>query len=160
MLLKAYLLGAPGAHTENDRISLIANERFVHCPIMWYVNDSSHIPTWRYFFNASFPDNEVFSGSGAFHDAEIPFVFGTYSQKDATEFEHQVSQGMQKAWADSAKDPIQGPGWNRFPAIGIFRDGGKDGMDEREEVVECSGLPDYGSAVPGFSVVLYYSWTV
>lgn len=131
--IKAYPLGAPGIHTENDRISLIYNDIVMHCPIATLANDSAKVdvPTWRYFFNASFPNNEIFKGSGAFHSAEIPFVFGTYETKGATKFESQVSQAMQKAWADFAKNPTQGPGWDTVPAIGYFGDGVKAGMSDK-----------------------------
>lgn len=129
-LLKAYPLGAPGAHTENDRASLIVTDFAMHCPIATYANDSAQvgIPTWRYLFNASFPNNEASKEFGAYHAAEIPFVFGTYSKKNVTEFEKEVSHTMQKAWADFAKDPTQGPGWKQVPTIGVFGDGVKVGM--------------------------------
>ncbi|KAI9931127.1 hypothetical protein MW887_010784 [Aspergillus wentii] len=129
-ILHRYPLGAPGATTETDRLSLIATDVGVQCPIKLLADDSikADIPTWRYYFNASFPNYELFPGSGAYHAAEIPFVFGTYPQTGATEFEHQVSQAMQKAWADFAKDPMKGPGWEQVPAIGVFGDGVKARM--------------------------------
>ncbi|KAJ5114457.1 hypothetical protein NUU61_000216 [Penicillium alfredii] len=130
MLLKAYPLGSPGAHTENDRISLIATDAFMHCPAQKYANLSAGvgIPTWRYFFNASFPNNEIFKGSGAYHSAEIQFVFGTYPQAKATPFERDVGRVMQTAWADFAKDPVKGPGWKQDPQVAVFGDGVKAGM--------------------------------
>lgn len=131
MLLAKYPLGSPGAHTENERLSLIVTEFQMQCAIAAYVNESAlvNVPTWRYFFNASFPNND--KGFGAYHTSEIPFVFGTYPQSNKTRFEEKVSQSMQKAWADFAKDPLQGPGWAKEPAIGLFGDGVKAGMSDK-----------------------------
>ncbi|KAE8332912.1 Alpha/Beta hydrolase protein [Aspergillus sergii] len=132
IILAAYPLGQPGIHNENDRLSLIATDLLMHCPSKVLADDSAKvdIPSYRYFFNASFPNNEAFPGSGAFHAAEIEFVFGTYPKENATQFEHEVSQAMQKAWADFAKDPSQGPGWGEGPTIGVFGDGVKAGMSD------------------------------
>lgn len=129
-IIAAYPLGSPGMHSENDRAQLIETEFVIQCPIATLANDSSTvgIPTWRYLFNASFPNNELFPGSGAYHSSEIQFVFGTYERENATGFEREVSQAMQKAWADFAKDPFSGPGWDGVPAIGVFGDGVKVGM--------------------------------
>ncbi|KAJ5220052.1 carboxylesterase hlo [Penicillium chermesinum] len=131
--IKEYPLGAPGIHTENDRISAIYTDIAMHCPIATLANDSSSvdIPTWRYFFNASFPNQEIFKGSGAFHSAEIPYVFGTYKTEGATAFEREVSQSMQKAWAAFAKNPTNGPGWDTVSTIGLFGDGVKVGMSAK-----------------------------
>ncbi|GMF76486.1 unnamed protein product [Aspergillus oryzae] len=132
MILEVYPLGQPGVHNENDRLSLIATDLLMHCPSKVLADDSAKvgIPSYRYFFNASFPNNEAFPGSGAFHAAEIGFVFGTYPKENATQFEHEVSQAMQKAWADFAKDPSQGPGWSEGPMIGVFGDGVMAGMSD------------------------------
>ncbi|KNG80689.1 carboxylesterase hlo [Aspergillus nomiae NRRL 13137] len=132
MILKAYPLGQPGTHNENDRLSLIATDLLMTCPSKVFAEDSAKVGilSYRYFFNASFPNNEAFPGSGAFHAAEIAFVFGTYSKENATQFEHEVSQAMQKAWADFAKDPSHGPGWDQDPIIGVFGDGVKAGMSD------------------------------
>ncbi|KAH8426339.1 carboxylesterase/lipase family protein [Aspergillus melleus] len=131
-LIEAYPLGQPGTHTENDRLNLIANDLGVHCPMKFYANDNLKvdIPAWRYFFNASFPNNELFPSSGAYHMAEIPLAFGTYEKNEATELQAKVSQAMQKAWADFAKDPFEGPGWMGVPMVGLFGDGVKVGMNE------------------------------
>ncbi|KAJ5764153.1 Alpha/Beta hydrolase protein [Penicillium manginii] len=128
MLLSKYPLGSPGAHTEHERLSLIITEFQIQCVSAAYANESAFagIPTWRYLFNASFPNNE--KGYGAYHTSEIPFVFGTYPQLNKTQFEEDVSKSMQTAWADFAKDPFKGPGWAKEPAIGIFGDGVKAGM--------------------------------
>ncbi|KAF9888395.1 hypothetical protein FE257_008673 [Aspergillus nanangensis] len=132
LILKQYPLGSPGAHTENDRLSLILTDFGVQCPTKVLATESAEvgIHTWRYVFNASFPNNETFKGSGAYHMAEIPLVFGTYLEENSTEFQRDVSGAMQKAWADFAKDPTRGPGWDEVPTVGIFGDGVKAGMND------------------------------
>ena len=45
-------------------------------------------------------------------------VFGTYPRKNATVQEATLSQFMQKAWADFAKDPTAGPGWEEIDSAG------------------------------------------
>lgn len=71
-------------------------------------------PVWRYYYNASFPNTEPFPGAGAFHGAEIPEVFGTYPRVNATAQQKALSQYMQKAWAEFAKNPAGGPGWPEY----------------------------------------------
>jgi carboxylesterase type B len=81
------------------------------------------LATWRFLFNASFPNTEQFPGSGAFHSAEIQFVFGNLkTPKGPSQPEElSLSQAMQTAWARFAKDPAGGPGWDR-----VGTTGGKD----------------------------------
>lgn len=41
------------------------------------------IPSWRYFYNATFPEWDSYVGEsefGAFHGAELALVFGTYGR--------------------------------------------------------------------------------
>lgn len=71
------------------------------------------LPVWRYYFNATFP-NTALAGYGVYHSSEIPLVFGTFTQSNATANEVTLSQTMQSAWAKFAKDPWgSGPGWPR-----------------------------------------------
>lgn len=80
-----------------------------------WANDSASvgIPTWRYFFNASFPNSQIYPSLGVFHSSEIVLVFGTYLQPNTTTQQYALSQFMQSAWAKFAKNPLGGPGWNR-----------------------------------------------
>ncbi|KAJ5226513.1 hypothetical protein N7468_007738 [Penicillium chermesinum] len=128
----AYPVGAPDIHNQNDQIAAIATDLVYHCTTATIANDSSFvdIPTWRYFFNATFPNTEIFKGSGAYHSAEIPLVFGTYEGSTATVFEEQVSRAMQKSWAGFAKNPSAGPGWDQVPTIGVFGDDVRVGMND------------------------------
>ena len=47
-----------------------------------------------------------------YHTSEIGIVFGTYPQEGSTPTQRELSRTMQKAWADFAKDPDAGPGWD------------------------------------------------
>lgn len=88
------------------------------------------IPTWRYFFNASFPNTQSYPGLGVFHSSEISIVFGTYPTVNVTAQEYALSKFMQGAWANFAKNPTGGPGWNAlgtFPADGDLGDLGPAG---------------------------------
>ena len=126
-MLKEYPLGAPGIKTERDRVAKILSEVGFQCPSQRVANDSASagIDAWLYYFNASFPNANPLAGSGAFHSAEIEMVFGTYTQKGATKLQKELSQVIQKTWADFAKNPFAGPGWETVPRVGIFGDGPK-----------------------------------
>lgn len=73
---------------------------------------------WRYYYNASFPDLQVFPNAGAYHSSEIPQVFGSYylypgndEYGSITTGQIQLSRYIQTAWANFAKNPTAGPGW-------------------------------------------------
>ncbi|KAH6896046.1 cholinesterase [Thelonectria olida] len=131
-ILALYPLGAPGIATETDRVVAITTDFMMVCKIdlVSELSAKAGIDTWRYVFNASFPNTEIFDNSGAYHGAELPMVFGTYPEENATEFQADVSKSMQKAWADFAKDPSQGPGWKQVPEVGVFGGGVKVGMGD------------------------------
>ncbi|KAL8792142.1 MAG: hypothetical protein Q9195_005238 [Heterodermia aff. obscurata] len=124
----AYALGQNGLNTVYDVIAQIYTEYFFQCPGAIQANASAAAgyPTWRYYFNASFPDTQLFPLGGVLHSSEIRIVFGTYSFPPystiaVTAQEYALSQYMQGAWAQFAKNPVLGPGWNR---LGTF-----DGLD-------------------------------
>lgn len=75
-------------------------------------------PVWRYRYDASFPNLELFPNAGAYHSSEIPSVFGTYplSNKlgEVTPTQVELSKYMQGVWAGFAKDPSGGPGWPKL----------------------------------------------
>ncbi|GME47549.1 hypothetical protein W97_08595 [Neofusicoccum parvum] len=106
----------PGLQGANLTAQILTDSSFT-CGSSFFANVSgaAGLPTWRYFFNASFPNTDVFPGAGAYHTAEIPLVFGTFPREGSTERQARLSTVMQKAWADFAKDPAGGPGW---PAAG------------------------------------------
>jgi hypothetical protein len=79
-----------------------------------WVNDSASvgIPSWRYYFNASFPNTQIFEGLGVYHSSENSLIFGTYPFANSTTQQVALSRFMQGAWARFAKNPLGGPGWN------------------------------------------------
>jgi len=108
------------------------------CPAQLVAQETSpknNGQTWRYYFNASFPNNRPFPNSGAFHSSEIPEVFGTYNRNGATQRQSDISKAMMKAWADFAKNPSQGPGWNAVPKVQVYD--GSENKDAQYEVDEA-----------------------
>jgi cholinesterase len=76
----------------------------------------SKLPTWRYFYNATFP-NIFVSGYtaeelGPCHVSDLGIIWGTYPADGATAEEVELSRSIQAAWARFVKDPWgEGPGW-------------------------------------------------
>ena len=114
-----------------DIAAAIGTDLGFRCPAALQANDSltAGIPTWRYLFNATFPNTQLLSNLGVFHSSEIPIVFGTYPQADATSDEVALSQYMQTAWAKFAKDPMDGPGWAEAPNVAVL---GSQGVLEND----------------------------
>ncbi|KAF1982133.1 alpha/beta-hydrolase, partial [Aulographum hederae CBS 113979] len=111
----------PGREFGSDfeAASQIATDYAFGCPAEQAARDSARtgVRTWRYMYNASFPNQDIFPGSKVYHSSEIPMVFGTYgstpSQFPPTDLQRQLSSNMQNAWARFARSPNDGPGWNR-----------------------------------------------
>jgi carboxylesterase type B len=142
-LLSAYPISASsGIRSPSEQIAVIATEYGFQCPSKLIADATSDIgvPAWRYYFNASFPNTQIFPGSGAYHSSEIGLVFGTYRQPGATAFQGEMSRFMQKAWADFAKDPATGPGWGGVTDVGVLGAWGGNGpkpvVTVDEEVVD------------------------
>lgn len=122
LLLLGYPIGSPGVQTENDRAAKIYTELVFQCNSKIVSEDTAKvgIDSWRYFYNASFPNSEIFPGSGAYHTAELAPLWGTFEREGATELQMEVSNALQTAWTDFAKDPTSGPGWEAVPEVGVF----------------------------------------
>jgi hypothetical protein len=61
-----------------DQISAIYTDAIYQCPMAIVVNDSlsEGIPTWRYLYNATFPDIQPLPGLGVYHGSEgMPSIF-------------------------------------------------------------------------------------
>ena len=109
------------------------------CPAAIVAHDSHATanPTWRYYFNATFPNTQVpqYPFLGVYHNSEIPIVFGTFPTANATAAQRQLSEVMQTAWADFAKDPTAGPiGWAQYPLVNVL------GPEATEKRVNASVL--------------------
>lgn len=119
-LLQAAILAAyPSSLIQQPyyAVSQIITDSTFTCPTSAFANTAAlnGYPVWRYYFNASFPNTQLFPDGGAYHSSEIPIVFGTYPTTGETTQEVGLSKYMQHAWARFAKAPLQGPGW---PALG------------------------------------------
>jgi carboxylesterase type B len=131
-----------GIRSASEQIAVIATEHGFQCPSKLIADGTfdAGIPAWRYYFNASFPNTQIFPGSGWYHSSEIGLVFGTYRKEGATGFQGEMSAFMQKAWADFAKDPRAGPGWGGVTDVGVLGAWGADGpkpvVTVGEEVVD------------------------
>lgn len=110
----AYPLGSPGIRTPYDQIAQIFTELGFQCSQALWANATASVgvPTWRYYFNASFANTQPYPALGVYHSSEISIVFGTYPKVNATTQEVALSAAMQSAWARFAKNPMGGPGWN------------------------------------------------
>lgn len=75
-------------------------------------------PIWRYRYEGSFPNLNVFPNAGAWHSSEIPSVWGTYPLRndfgDATQNQIALSKYMQGVWAGFAKNPASSIPWPKL----------------------------------------------
>ncbi|KAI5368281.1 putative carboxylesterase, type B, carboxylesterase type B, carboxylesterase type B, active [Septoria linicola] len=111
------LSGFDSGPTPYDQLSQIFTEYVFQCTAGLWANASAAagIPTWQYYYNASFSNTQPVPGIqalGAYHSSEIPLVFGTYPRVNVTVQEYALSAAIQGAWARFAKNPAGGPGWN------------------------------------------------
>lgn len=142
-ILAAYPIGSPGIRTQTEQIARIYTELGFQCPSAIYANDSAAagIPTWRYYYNATFANIQPIPGVnfGPYHASEIPIVFGTYSVYDSptrgvsTASQRRLSELMQNMWATFAKNPAGGPapGWQTLDTGFITVLGGLGGLDSQ-----------------------------
>lgn len=128
-IIAAYPIPSPGVSNMFEQLALIYTEFVFQCPAGLLANDSAKagIPTWRYYFNATFANTQAFPDLGVYHSSEIPLVFGTYPQVNATAEEMRLSEYMQTAWATFAKNPMGGPSWPSVPEVGVLGSPG-DGL--------------------------------
>ncbi|KAH7312453.1 cholinesterase [Stachybotrys elegans] len=130
-----YPIGSPGITDEWDRVTVLLTELLALCPMRYFTDDNRAvgIDTWRYFFDAAFPNSEIFERSGAYHTAELELVFGTYDEEGSTAYQRRLSRDMQTAWARFARDPAAGPGWDAVPAVAVLGGGVREGDEESPE---------------------------
>lgn len=128
-IIAAYPIPSPEITDMFEQLAQIYTDFAFQCPAGLLANDSikSGIPTWRYYFNATFANTQVLPDLGVYHSSEIPLVFGTYPQVNATAEEMRLSEYMQTAWATFAKNPMGGPSWPKVPEVGVLGSPG-DGL--------------------------------
>jgi hypothetical protein len=124
-----------------------------------YRNDVD-VPVFRLQYAAEFPNLNVYSWLGAYHNAETPLLFGTYDQlthiANWTEQQIEMSYSMQDHILAFAKDPWSGPqelGWEpqdtNAPGGGsVLRYGGRSGkllefVNGIEIDAVCLGVGEY-----------------
>lgn len=126
---QAYPIQSTGKYDTFYTEAQIYTELALQCPAALVAEESvaAKFPTWRYYFNASFPNTNEHAGLdligldglelGAYHGSEIALVFGNYPREDTTPEEVALSKTIQTAWAKFIKKPRStGPGW---PSYGL-----------------------------------------
>lgn len=127
-----------GTNTPYDVISAIYTLAAFQCGAGLMMNETAAqgVPTWRYFYDAEFPNWSPLNGTlGIYHSSEIALAFGTYpggpvnpvtsapsglipTNLAPTAQEAALSSFMNAAWANFAKNPTAGPGWNKLGTFG------------------------------------------
>jgi acetylcholinesterase len=138
ILSQAYNTSSSGAG-DYDIASAIATDFTFQCLTALYANATATagIPTWRYYFNASFPNTQVFPGLGVFHASEIPIIFYTFPTENMTIQQEVLGNYMRGAWADFAKNPEKGPGWVAVGAAGQYA-----GAEEDQDLAVLGDVRD------------------
>lgn len=108
----AYPVGQDGLNTPYDQIAQFFTEFNFQCSQALWANATASvgIPTWRYYFNASFINTQGYPDLGVYHSSEIPMVYTTFLPENTTTQEYALSTAMRGVWARFAKNPIGGPG--------------------------------------------------
>jgi len=107
---------------------------------------SSGYSTWRYMYDAAFPNQAYFTNPGAYHFSEIAQVFGTYTKLKSsyggpTSDQAKLSLYMQTTWANFAKNPLEGPGWSAVGTSSGLELGNIGGVNKTgEKTVQLSSV--------------------
>ncbi|GKT47427.1 liver carboxylesterase 4 [Colletotrichum spaethianum] len=105
-----------------QKISFMADTR-KPALLVSQASSKSGIPTWRYYYNASFtnlaPEGYTSEELGASHGSDTSMIWGTYPREGATDRQKGLSRYLQAIWASFVKDPVKmGPGWEEVSAEG------------------------------------------
>ena len=128
---KAYAPRVDGAESPYDIASQIDTEFSFQCPTALFSNLSAEagVPAWRYYYNASFPNIQLLPGIGVYHGSEVPIIWETSpypTRVNLTAQEDALSSFIQAAWANFAKNPTRGPGWNQVGTGGHYYGSAQD----------------------------------
>jgi carboxylesterase type B len=155
----AYALHTQGLHSNYDIMSAIMTDLQFTCPAFLQAHGAyvAGYPSWRYYFNATFPNLQTFPNAGVFHASEIDLVFGTHgklptatSRKPSPPQEAALSEFIQGAWAKFAKNPAGGPGWNK---VGSAHSGRPSNGSEPDDLGVLGGGASSGVTVISRKVV-------
>ncbi|KAG5960416.1 hypothetical protein E4U58_004661 [Claviceps cyperi] len=108
LALSFYSKGTSQTEDDFHQLGLIDTEITMQCPARALARDNEKvgIQTWRYYFEASFPNTEIFNHSRSWHSSEIRLIFGTYPKQGTTALQVDLSRRMQTAWANFIKDGV------------------------------------------------------
>lgn len=136
--ITALLAAYPGYSSEFRQLAALYTDFIFQCPARLVALETAQvgIPSYRYYYNASFPNSQIFEDAGVYHASEIGIVLGTYEKAGATPFQISLSTYVQKVWTDFAKDPngFGKPPWPTVPtAMGEIGGGvrAEDGPNAR-----------------------------
>jgi carboxylesterase type B len=98
------------------------SHNYFECPAAKaaFLRTRQGVPTWRYRWFGEYPNTFLFSGSGAWHESEISFVFGTVEEMTHVAnvpVEDKVQQYMMGAWAGFVRNPknaLRKLGWPKY----------------------------------------------
>lgn len=112
--IAALLATYPGYSSEFRQLAALYTDFIFQCPARLVALETAKvgIPSYRYYYNASFANTQIFEDAGVYHASEIGIVFGTYPKEGSTSFQRELSTYLGKIWTDFAKDPY---GWGRPP---------------------------------------------
>jgi carboxylesterase type B len=92
--------------------------------VFWVFCSSTLTSITRYRYHGVFPNQALYSKSGAYHGSEIPLIFGTSTDTGVdTPDETKLAKNIQHAWATFAKDPDRGLsrlGWPVYQQNGTW----------------------------------------
>ncbi|OQV05709.1 hypothetical protein CLAIMM_10396 [Cladophialophora immunda] len=93
--------------TQLEQLGAVYTDFIFQCPARLVHLETAQVgvPSYRYYYNASFANTDIFPDAGVYHSSEIGIVLGTYPLQGATAFQRRLSRFVQKVWADFAKDP-------------------------------------------------------
>ena len=80
-------------------------------------------PVYRYLYAGNFTNISPKPFLGAYHEAELPLLFGTFEdfRGDATQLERDTSVAIQDSWLALAGGGVMGMqevGWPRYTGLG------------------------------------------
>lgn len=106
-----------GYKNEFEQLAAPYRDFIFQCPARLVHLETAQVgvPSWRYYYNASFPNLDIFEDAGVYHSSEIALVSGTFPANGSTPYQHKLSRSIQKVWTDFAKDPYKfgQPPWSQ-----------------------------------------------